>query len=177
MFFLAPEPNRRVFGPRIRNAAVSLCALALVTLSASGATAGSLTRTMDVDATPEAVWSTIGPFCAIKDWHPLVGVCVTDGKAPPTRTLITEDGKVSFVETEMARDDAKHLYSYNFVTSPLPAPKYLATIRVVAKGKNASTIVWHGDYTAEKGKDKDVETALANVYETGLAAVKAKFAH
>ena len=164
------------FAHTIRYVAVSLFALGAVIVDASGAAAGSLTRTVDVDAPPAAVWSAIGPFCAIKDWHPVIGVCVTDGKTPPTRTLVSKDGKVSFVETETARDDAKHLYSYNFVTSPLPAPKYLATIRVVAKGANASTIIWHGDYTAELGKDNDVETAIAGIYESGLAALKARFA-
>lgn len=161
---------------RTRIATASLFALIAASGGAVDAFAGSLTRTIDVAAPPAVVWSTIGGFCAIKDWHPLVGVCVTDGKSPPTRTLITKDGKVSFVETEMARDDATHLYSYNFVVSPLPAPKYLATISVVAKGANASTIVWHGEFTAEPGKDKDVETALANIYESGLAALKTKFA-
>lgn len=160
-----------------------ICSAAYAALSITGlaifpsdARAGSLTRQTDVAASAAAVWAAIGPFCAIKDWHPAIGVCVTDGKTPVTRTLITKDGKAAFVETEMARDDAKHLYSYNFVASPLPAPKYLATIRVVPTGANASTIVWHGDFTAEPGKDKGVEAALTNIYESGLAALKAKFA-
>jgi hypothetical protein len=160
----------------VRNVVVSLAALVAVAGAASHAIAGSLTRQMDVAAPAAQVWSDIGGFCAIKDWHPLVGVCVTDGKTPVTRTLITKDGKVSFVETEMARDDARHVYSYNFVVSPLPAPKYLATIRVVAKSATTSTIVWHGDYTAVPGKEKDVEASLANVYDTGLAALKDKYA-
>ena len=50
---------------------------------------------------------------------------------------------------------------------------FRATSRAIS---NASTIVWHGDFTAEPGKDKDVETALTNIYESGLAALKAKFA-
>ena len=164
------------FVANVTIAVVCVSALAFVSADATPASAGSLTRSMDVNATPDAVWSQIGGFCAIKDWHPAIGVCVMDGKTPPTRTLITKDGKLSFVETEMARDDAKHLYSYNFVTSPLPATKYLATIRVAAKGANASTVVWHGDYTAEPGKDKDVEGALVNIYESGLTALKVKFA-
>lgn len=156
-------------------AVLSVSALLFVSASASPADAGSLTRKMDVAASADVVWSQIGGFCKIKDWHPLVGVCVTDGKKRPTRTLVTKDGKVSFVEMEMARDDASYVYSYNFVASPLPTTKYLGTIRVSAKGPNASVIVWHGEYTAEPGKDKDVEAALANVYDTGLAALKARF--
>lgn len=176
MSYVDFEPRGRPVMHTVRNVAVSLAAFVAVAAAASHATAGSLTRQVDVAAPAAQVWSDIGGFCAIKDWHPLVGVCVTDGKTPATRTLITKDGKVSFVETEMARDDAKHFYAYNFVVSPLPAPKYLATIRVVAKSATASTIVWHGDYTAEPGKEKAVEAALANVYETGLSALQAKYA-
>jgi hypothetical protein len=142
----------------IRIAAVSFFAFAAAIGSAAEASAGSLTRTIDDTATPDVV-------------------CVTDDKEPPTRTLITKDGKIAFVETEMARDDAKHLYSYTFMTSPLLAPKYLATISIVAKGATASTIVWHGDFTAQPGTDKDVETALANICESGLAALKVRFAN
>lgn len=160
----------------VRFAAICLAAFALAMVAAAQARAGSLTRSAEVAGTPDQVWAQIGGFCAIKDWHPAIGMCVTDGKTPVTRTLITKDGKAAFVETEMARDDAKHRYSYNFVASPLPATKYLATISVVAKGANASTIVWHGDFTAAKGKDKDVEAALTGIYESGLAALKAKFA-
>ena len=160
-----------------------VCSAAYAAISVAGLTAlppdaraGSLSRQTDVAAPAAAVWATIGSFCAIKEWHPAVGVCVIDGKTPVTRTLITKDGKAAFVETETARNDAAFFYSYNFVASPLPAPKYLATIRVVPRGAKASTIVWHGDFTAEPGKDKDVETALAGIYESGLAALKEKFA-
>lgn len=169
-----PKARKQSFARKLKAVFASVFALGAAAALSAEASAGSLTRTVDVNAPPAAVWSVIGPFCAIKDWHPLVGVCVTDGKTPPIRTLITKDGKVSFVETERARDDAKRLYSYDFVVSPLPATKYLATIRVDAKG-SGSTIVWHGDYTAEPGKDQAVEAALVNVYETGLAALKARF--
>lgn len=148
---------------------------AVAVLLAHPAGAGSLTRTMEVNAPATIVWAQIGSFCAIKDWHPLVGVCITDGKAQPTRTLVTRDGKASFVELELARDDAKFSYSYSFLASPLPASKYRSTLRVSARGPNASVIVWQGDYTSEPGKDADVGAALANVYDTGLAALKARF--
>src|SRR5262245_51764624 len=84
-------------------AVLSVCAAALISSHASSATASSITRRIDVPATPAAVWSLIGPFCSIADWHPAVGSCVTDGKNPPTRTLVTKDGKVTFVEPEIGR--------------------------------------------------------------------------
>lgn len=156
-------------------ALMSVSALLLGGTSARSAHAGNLTRTVSVNAPASEVWSQIGGFCSIRDWHPFVGVCITDGKRPPTRTLITKDGKVSFVEREMGRDDASYSYSYSFVSSPLPTRRYLSTLRVSTAGPNASVITWHGEFTAEPGKDKDVEAALAGVYDNGLAALKARF--
>ena len=88
-----------------------LCAAALG-IGAAPASAANLTRSIEVNGSPSAVWSAIGSFCAIKDWLPPVGVCIEDGKSPPTRTLVTKDGKASFVETQTARDEKAYTYSY-----------------------------------------------------------------
>ena len=76
----------------IAAAALSVCTLAFLGAGLSAASAASLSRSVDVNGTPEAVWSMIGPFCAIKDWLPPVGSCTEDGKTPPTRILVTKDG-------------------------------------------------------------------------------------
>ena len=154
------------------------CVLSLAVMSAiaAPASAGELTRSTDVAATPSIVWSAIGPLCAIKDWHPAVGTCTEDGKVPPTRTLITKDGKVTFVEMQVARSDAERTYSYNFVSSPFPVTQYVGTISVAAKGQRMSTITWHGVYTPLPGKEAEANAAFASIYEPGLAALKAKFA-
>ena len=96
---------------------MSVCAVALLSAGVSSASAATMSRNVDVNGTPAAVWSMIGPFCAIKDWLPPIGTCSEDGKAPPTRTLVTKDGKATFVEQETARSDAKHTYSYSFTSS------------------------------------------------------------
>ena len=154
----------------------ALAALNAYSPPASAAPATSLARSIDVDAPPATVWALIGGFCAIKDWHPVIATCAVDGKTPPTRTLLAKDGKTRFVEREMARDDVQHLYSYNFVSSPLPAANYFATIRVVPHGAG-STVLWSGSYIPQDGQEKAVNDALAGIYETGLNAIKAKFAH
>src|SRR5512144_2964677 len=93
--------------PRIMTAFVRSAALCAVALGfgAMPASAANLTRSIEVNGTPSAVWSVIGSFCAIKDWLPPVGMCIEDGKSPLTRTLVTKDGKASFVETETARNE------------------------------------------------------------------------
>ena len=56
-----------------------------------------------------------------------------DGKVPPTRTLVTKDGKATFVELQTVRSDTKHFYTYQ--STPLPVTHYTSTIKVAAKSK------------------------------------------
>jgi hypothetical protein len=152
----------------------ALCAIGLG-FGAMPASAANLTRSIEVNGTPSAVWSVIGSFCAIKDWLPPVGMCIEDGKAPPTRTLVTKDGKASFVEMQTARNDKDYSYSYAFLSSPLPVTNYKATIKVTAKGDGVSLVTWSGTFTPDSGKEKDAIDALSGVYDAGLAGIQAKF--
>ncbi len=156
----------------LRSAAI--CAVTFG-FGAMPASAANLTRSIEVNGAPSAVWSVIGSFCAIKNWLPPVGMCIEDGKSPPTRTLVTKDGKASFVETQTARNDAEHSYSYAFLSSPLPVTDYRSTIKVTAKSDGVSVVTWTGTYTADSGKEKDANDALNGVYEAGLAAIQARF--
>jgi len=152
-------------------------ALGAVTFPGAGisaASAATISRSADVKASASTVWSLIGPFCAIKDWLPPVGQCIEDGKGPPTRILVTKDGKAAFVETQTARSEAEHSYSYTFLASPLPVSNYTSTIKVTAKGDGSSTITWSGSYTPEHGKEKAASEALGGVYEAGLAEIQAR---
>src|SRR3954469_11940778 len=96
------------------------CGLVLLGVTALPASAETISRSMEISGAPAAVWSAIGPFCAIKDWLPPVGSCTEDGNSPPTRTLVTKDGKATFVELQTARNDEAHQYSYSFKSTPLP---------------------------------------------------------
>lgn len=153
----------------------ALCAFPL--LHDSDASAASLSRSVDVSAPASAVWSVIGPFCAIKDWHPVIGTCTTNGRKTPTRTLVTKDGKATFVEPQIARNEAARFYTYTFKSSPFPVTHYMGTIWVVPKDDATSTVLWTGTYTPVPGKEKDADDAFAGVYDSGLAALKARFAH
>lgn len=162
--------------PKRINGVVSVFALLLLSAATPYASAASLSQSVDVEGAPSTVWSMIGPFCAIKDWLPPVGTCTEDGKSPPTRTLVTKDGKATFVEMQTARSDARHFYSYTFQSSPLPVTHYKSTIEVVGKGEGVSTVTWRGTYTPEPGKEKDANDALAGIYSAGLDAIKARLA-
>ena len=151
-------------------------ALAFLSVNVSPAFAATLSRSVDVSGTLSAVWSMIGPFCAIKDWLPPVGTCTENGAFPLERTLVTRDGKATFVETQTARSDAEHSYSYTFKSSPLPVTAYASTIKVAPKSDGVSTVTWSSTYVPDPGKEQAAREALTGIYEAGLAAIKAKFA-
>ena len=153
-----------------------LGALALLGCCASPVMAATLSRSVEVNGSPAQVWSAIGPFCAIKDWLPPVGACTEDGKLPPTRTLVTKDGKATFVEPQTARSEAEHSYTYVFKSSPLPVTEYTSTIKVAPKGEGVSTVTWSGAYTPNAGKEQDAMAALNGIYDAGLTSIQAKFA-
>ncbi len=154
----------------IRGAAFSALVLGL---AASQASAATLTRSVDVKGSPAAVWAAIGSYCAIATWHPAIGSCMTDGRTPVTRTLLTRDG-AKFVELQTARNDAAHSYSYSFTSAPVPVTDYVSTFSVVAKGPGVSTVTWTGTYTPNAGKAADASGALTGIYESGLAAIRGK---
>jgi hypothetical protein len=166
--------TRTPFAPKLTAARAAAFGMILLNCGPAPALAATISRSAEVKASVSAVWSLIGPFCAIKEWLPPVGQCVEDGKAPPTRILVTKDGKAAFVEAQTARDDAGHSYSYKFLASPLPVSNYTATIRVTAKRDGLSTITWSGSYTPETGKEKAAAEALNGVYEAGLAEIQAR---
>jgi Polyketide cyclase / dehydrase and lipid transport len=159
--------------PSTRNVASALV-LVLLASGAHAASPASVSQSVDVHATPSAVWSMIGPFCSIKDWLPPVGTCSADNKTPPTRTLVTKDGKATFIEQQIERNDSQYFYSYTFKSSPVPVKDYKSTIRVTDKGNGISTISWSGTYEPLPGHEQDALATLSGIYEAGLATIKDK---
>jgi hypothetical protein len=170
------DPTPDSLKPR-RGKAVAATFWAFVAIGASAAPAGAgvLSRSVDVPGSPDAVWAAIGSFCAIGEWHPAIASCGLDGRTPPTRTLATQD-HARFVELQTARDEANRFYTYTFLSSPLPVKNYSSTFKVTGKAKDVSTITWSGSYAADRGDAKQAQDALAGIYESGLAAIKAKLA-
>jgi len=161
---------------RMARKAAPVSVFVLLAGSIMPASAASLSRSVEVDGTPAQIWSQIGDFCAIRDWHPAIGSCTEDGNNPPTRILVTKDGKATFVELQTAANREKHLYGYTFVSSPLPVTNYKSILKVSAKGSGHSEITWSGEYTPDAGKEKDADVALSGIYESGLEAIRARFA-
>jgi len=132
-----------------------------------GARAASVDKTIDVQAPAAKVWAMIGPFCSIQSWHPAIGKCTeTDG----VRTLVTKDGKATFVEKQTANEGMS--YSYAIQKSPLPITDYTSTLKVTPKGDDASTVEWSSTYTPDEGKADAASGAISGMYQAGLDNIR-----
>ncbi len=142
-------------------------------LAATPAFALEASKTVDVAASPEKVWQTIGNFCGIADWHPVVASCAPgqqNGK--PTRHLTLKNGG-TIDEEQTARSESKMQYSYTILQSPLPVSDYHSTISVMKKG-SGSEVSWIGTFKAKGVSDADATKTIQGIYDSGLASLAAK---
>lgn len=131
--------------------------------------AASVSKSIDIKQPADKIWAMIGPFCAIKDWHPAIGECT---EADGVRTLTTKDGKGQFIEKETANDPRDMAYTYAIQKSPLPVSEYTSTLKVTPKDKGSSTVQWSSTYTPEKGKEQDAQSAITGIYQAGLSNIQ-----
>ncbi len=142
-------------------------------LVATPAFALEASKTVDVAASPEKVWQTIGNFCGIADWHPAIASCAPgqqNGK--PTRHLTLKNG-AAIDEEQTARSDSDMQYSYTILQSPLPVSDYYSTISVRKKG-SGSEVSWKGTFKAKGASNADATKTIQGIYDSGLDALAAK---
>lgn len=137
--------------------------------------AAEVSRNILVNAEASAVWQEVGPFCAIADWYPGIETCTEeelDGDLH--RRLLTADGG-EFLEKQLAHDDHAMSYSYAIMAGPLPVKEYEATFSVEESGDQA-VIVWESTFEPDGVSGEEATNIMAGVYDTGLEAVKERFA-
>jgi hypothetical protein len=149
----------------MRIAAISIAA---ILLSTGAAFALDSSVIMTSSMSPDALWTKVGDFCGIGDWHPAVEKCVlnADGKE---RTLALKGGG-EIVERLKSVDDANHTYTYTIRSSPLPVTNYRSTINVSPDPKGSS-IKWVGTYDAKGASHADAKKVIDGIYEAGEKAL------
>ena len=88
-----------------------------------------------MDAPAEKVWPVIRRFDAAADWLPFVKSSLIEDGGDPTRVgcvrVLTQTNGEVLREVLVALSDAKHFYSYTFVSSPVPVRNHRTTLRVL----------------------------------------------
>ena len=152
---------------------IALPAMALVDVAATPVLALEVTKTVTVAASPTAVWKTIGGFCGIGEWHPVVEKCALSKKGGKDERTLSLKGGGTIVEQEQSRDDKKMDYTYTILSGPLPVEDYKSTI-MVEKDGSGSKVTWTGNFKAKGAPDDKAKEAIAGVYEAGLKGIADK---
>ena len=134
-------------------------------------------KSVEINAAPAAVWNIVKDFDALNKWHPAFSGDVltkgANGQVGSVRSLTLKDGP-TFTEELTAYNDAKMMFSYKIIESPLPVDKYTSTMTVTPKG-NGSVITWVGNYITKAGSgktDADSQGLIDGAYQAGLDNVK-----
>lgn len=102
--------------------------------------------------TPAAdVWSVIGRFDSLAEWHPGVTTCVggTNDKGQITRTITYANGQV-VVERLVKHDDAVRSYTYVVESGRMPVRDLLGQL-TVAGNDGQARIFWTADFEPVAG--------------------------
>ncbi|WAP68882.1 SRPBCC family protein [Jiella pelagia] len=132
-----------------------------------------VSKSVEVDAAPAAVWEMIGTFCDIEKWHPAVTKCeLSEDGGKNLRTLTLPDG-AALVEEEVSREEEAMSYTYAILNGPLPVENYKSTISVTGSGEG-STISWSGTFDAAGASDEEASNVIGGIYDAGLSSLKEK---
>jgi len=122
----------------------------------------------------QTVWSVIGNFNGLPDWHPAVEKSeTTQDSGEKVRTLFLRGGG-QIVEKQLSSDDKERVYSYSILSGPLPVANYTAVLKVREAG-GGCTVDWSSEFEASGAPENDAIAAISGVYEAGFENLKKMF--
>ena len=129
-----------------------------------------LFRSLVLGEEPTFVWTRIGDFAAIGEWHPaVVSVAMSLAGGRERRTLTLGDGAV-LIEDRIDDGGDRFAYEYRITEGPLPVANYTSRFSVEPHGTGAK-IIWRSVFDANGVEDTEAEAIIAGIYEGGLNAI------
>ena len=122
----------------------------------------------------QAVWSVIGGFNALPDWHPAIEKSELDEEGGAKIRTLSLVGGGTIVERLEQVDDSERAYTYSILSGPIPVADYVATIRV-REARQGCTIEWSSEFTPSGAPESDAVAAVRGVYETGFENLRKMF--
>ena len=130
--------------------------------------------TTELGVPAQAVWSVIGGFNALPDWHPAIEHSELDEEGGAKIRTLSLVGGGTIVERLEQVDDSERAYTYSILSGPIPVADYVATIRVREAGQGC-TIEWSSEFTPSGAPESDAVAAVRGVYETGFENLRKMF--
>ena len=126
-------------------------------------------------AAPAAeVWSLIGGFDDVPNWHPGAAASTLQDVAGETRRVITLNGGGTIVERLVSHEDRGMSCTYAIVESPLPVTGYEATLSVTPVDGGCE-VHWAGRFEPAGVPAAKAEEIVAGIYDGGLEALRKRF--
>ena len=121
----------------------------------------------------ENVWSLVGNFNGLPDWHPWVRASVLEPAAGSVGRRVTIVGGTveprDLREKLLSYDSSLHKYAYTVIAGQTPFTDYVGRLRVVPTGPERCVVEFHGRCRAAPGKrDAEATERIRTFYEIGL---------
>lgn len=131
--------------------------------------------TEDLEVPADKVWEIVRDFGGIRAWTgKMIQDLVLEGEGVGAIRTITLPGNTKLQEQLTAFDDEGQSFSYAIIgKSPLPVTDYLATFKLVAKGRHACRIEWSSRFEPIGISDEKAKPMIAGIYTSGIAGLKA----
>ncbi|MDZ5650010.1 SRPBCC family protein [Nitrospirillum sp. BR 11828] len=148
---------------------------------AHGPTPQKVDETVEIKASPAAVWAVAGDFAGIAKWDAEIKASEGSNKK---RVMTLKNGEK--IEEEVDEYDAARMtYTYRMLDpnlKALPASSYSATLVVTPGAQGTTQVQWYarvyrgdtGNEPPDELNDEAAKTALSQLFKAGLQGIKAK---
>ena len=132
----------------------------------SQAMSGSVEKTLELPASAGEVWAVVGDFNGLPRWN--AGVERSDLSNGGQRRTLTLKAGATVVEDLIHRDNHGRSLSYNIVEGPVPVSRHKATLAVIDRGPNQSTVSWRCEFEPKGVPVEVVAGIFSGIFEGGL---------
>lgn len=162
-----------------------LCCIGLPAAPADGSGAAVLkvSKSVAIDASPDAVWARCGNFNAIEAWLSVAAKTTLirgENNVPGAQRRIDVKGGGIVEEELLAYNANAHSFEYRILGGVLPVSDYRSTFTAKPDGAGRTLVRWSstfrrkdtGPNPAADANDDTALGAIGGLYETGLADLK-----
>lgn len=142
-------------------------------MSGAGSMSGAVKKSVDLAAGAAEVWSVIGDFNGLPNWN--AGLEKSELSEGGKRRTLTLKAGGSVVEDLVHRDEAGRSISYTIVQGPIPVSRHKATLAVIERGPNSSTVQWSCEFEPAGAPADTVAGIFSGIFEGGLKQLAGLF--
>jgi uncharacterized protein YndB with AHSA1/START domain len=133
-----------------------------------------LRKTVEINATPDAVWSVLGDLAATTEWLPGTVAARMDGEI---RTCTTADG-FDIREEITDYSPERRSYSFKHLDLPVPIQDSVGSFAIERDGLDGSRVVLENSFeTMAGGQEEQVVAMMDGALQLALESLKRRVEH